>query len=310
MGGGAPAVSSPRLIALRRQIVQYGALLAAVVVLVSVVVALLLTRPIRTLAAAAERIGRGDLAAPIALAGRGHRDEIGRLAETLDDMREALRARDERLQMMLAGIAHEVRNPLGGIELFAGILRDELGADAEKQGHVDRIEKELGHLEAVVTDFLDYARRPAPELVPTDVAAMLSELGDLVRPDAEAARVTVALAGAGAPVRARADGSQLRRALLNLVRNAVQATPAGGTVTLAARHDGEGKVTLTVADTGKGIARDERARVFAPFYTTKEKGTGLGLAFVKEIVADHGGTIDLDSEVGRGTTFTIKLEEA
>src|SRR5262249_11662318 len=99
-----------------------------------------------------------------------------------------------------------------------------------------------------------------------------------------------------------ADGGQLRRALLNLLRNAFQATPPGGKVTLASQ-DGE----ISVADTGKGMAADQLAIIFDAFYTTKEQGTGLGLAFVKEIVSDHGGKLDVESEVGTGTTFTIRL---
>ena len=305
LGVEAPAAYFTRLVALRRQLIRYGALLAGVVVLASLVVATVLTRPIRRLAEASERIGRGDLTHAIEVRGR---DELGFLGKTLDEMREALRARDERLQMMLAGIAHEVRNPLGGIELFTGILRDELGGDAEKLGHVQRIERELGHLKAVVTDFLEYARRPPPELKATPVAPLLDDIRELALGDAEKAHVSIQVTGADG-LAARADAGQLRRALLNLTRNAVQATPEGGTVRLAARRDA-GRVEVAVSDTGRGIPEPELERIFTPFFTTKEKGTGLGLAFVKEIVADHGGTIRVESEVGRGTTFTIELTEA
>lgn len=297
-----------RLADLRRDIVRYGAALAAAVIGASIFVATRLTRPIRRLAADAERIGRGDLARPVAASGG---DEIGRLARTLDEMREALRARDERLQMMLAGIAHEVRNPLGGIELYSGILRDDLAGDAEKLAHVARIERELGHLKAVVSDFLEYARRPKPELVPVELPPILAEAAECVRADAAAAGVALVVGPSdGEPPTVRADPTQLRRAVLNLLRNAVQATPAGGTVTLTARRAEGGRVELRVADTGRGIPAEARDKIFTPFYTTKEKGTGLGLAFVQEIVADHGGTIAIESAPGAGTTFTIALDEA
>jgi len=301
----APAAYFARLTALRWQLIKWGAGLAGVVLLASLVVATLLTRPIRRLADAAERIGRGDLGGTIQVRGR---DEIGFLGKTLDEMREALRARDERLQMMLAGIAHEVRNPLGGIELFAGILREELGGDAERLAHVNRIERGLGHLKAVVNDFLEYARRPPPDLKVTALGPLLGDIQELAQADAEAARVTLTVSGADG-LDARADAGQLRRALLNLTRNAVQATPAGGSVRLLAGREGGGRVRLEVSDTGRGIDAAELDKIFTPFFTTKEKGTGLGLAFVKEIVADHGGTIRVDSEVGRGTTFTIELQE-
>jgi signal transduction histidine kinase len=306
LGVDAPAAYFTRLVALRRQLIRWGALLAGVVILSSLVVATVLTRPIRRLAEASERIGRGDLTHAVEVRGSG---EIGSLGRTLDEMREALRARDQRLQMMLAGIAHEVRNPLGGIELFAGILRDELAADSEKLAHVIRIERELGHLKAVVTDFLEYARRPPPELRATALAPLLDDLRELVLADAETARVSLRIEG-GDGLSARADSGQLRRALLNLTRNAIQATPEGGTVQLRARRGDAGEVVVEVSDTGKGIPPAELDKIFTPFFTTKEKGTGLGLAFVKEIVAEHGGTIRVESAVGRGTTFTIALSDA
>jgi signal transduction histidine kinase len=294
----APATYFGDLDALRARLVTSGAALAAVVVLVSFVVATLLTRPLRRLAAAATRIGQGELAAPVPVAGA---DEIGVLARTLDEMRAALRARDERLQMMLAGIAHEVRNPLGGIELFAGILRDEVAP--EQRAHVARIETELQHLKSVVSDFLEYARRPKPEPARVDLAGLAAEVREVMAADAEAAGVALRVEGPAVVV--AADATQLRRALLNLVRNALQATPRGGTVALATARGAR----LTVSDTGAGIPAERLARIFDPFYTTKEQGTGLGLAFVREIVTDHGGMLEVDSAPGAGTRFTIALPE-
>jgi signal transduction histidine kinase len=166
---------------------------------------------------------------------------------------------------------------------------------------VRRIEKELGHLKAVVADFLEYARRPKPELGDVDLAALAAEVRDLTAADAQTAGVEVVL-DAPAPTPARADARQLRRALLNLLQNAIQATPAGGRVTLSASA-----ARVAVADTGAGIEPDRLERIFDPFFTTKEKGTGLGLAFVREIVADHGGKLEVDSAVGRGTRVTLTL---
>ncbi|MBI4508798.1 MAG: HAMP domain-containing histidine kinase [Deltaproteobacteria bacterium] len=298
----APADYFGRLIALRRHILGYGALLFLAVVVASVVVATRITRPIRRLAVAAERIGRGDLAEPVTLSGR---DEIALLSRTLDEMREALRHRDERSRMMLAGIAHEVRNPLGGIELYAGILRDELANDSEKLGHVSRIERELGHLEKVVNDFLEYARRPKPELKQLDLCPLLAEAVDMARASAEVAGVHLALETSRSAV-TLGDPTQLHRAMLNLLANAVQATPSGGRVTVSLKPCERG-LAIQVTDTGKGIPPEQCDKIFEPFFTTKEKGTGLGLAFVNEIMRDHGGRILLQSEVGRGTTFTLEL---
>ncbi|MSP62043.1 MAG: HAMP domain-containing histidine kinase [Myxococcales bacterium] len=268
----------------------------------SIVVARFITRPLRRLERAARAIGEGDLTATITATSA---DEIGYLATTLDTMREQLRARDERLQMMLAGIAHEVRNPLGGMELFAGILRDELAGDMEKLAHVGRIERELGHLKTVVNDFLEYARRARPELTPTDAADLLREVHQVLAADAEREEVGL-IVDAPHPARVACDPPQLRRALLNLGRNALQACEAGGQVTLGCSVDGA-RVRLSVRDTGRGIDPEKRAKIFTPFFTTREKGTGLGLAFVAEIARDHGGTIAVDSAPGQGALFTLHL---
>ena len=145
-------------------------------------------------------------------------------------MREQLRARDERMQMMLAGIAHEVRNPLGGIELYAGLLRDELAGDAEKLAHVQRIERELAHLKIIVNDFLEYARRPKPT-----VAACRRRRAARARcatsPSPPPSRATCACRCSSRAIRraVAGDEGQLRRALLNLAHNAVQACAEDGT---------------------------------------------------------------------------------
>lgn len=312
LGVEAPATYFTRLADLRRSLIGYGVVLALVVLAISVFVAARITRPVRHLVGAAERIARGDLAAPIH---RRSRDEIGFLAETMEEMRQELSARDERMQLMLSGIAHEVRNPLGGMELFAGILRDELDEDDERRSHVERIAKELGYLGAVVNDFLAYARRPAPELTELDAAELARDVADLVRADADAAGVPVHLDTEPAPC--RGDTGQLRRALINLVRNAIQASaghrgdpgddgePVAGEVRITVEQPG-GTTRIAVHNRGKPLPEDVRDRVFEPFFTTKEKGTGLGLAFVREIVADHQGTIAIEAN-GNDTTFIIEL---
>ena len=302
IGVDAPAVFFERLAELRRSLVLYGAGLMLAMVLVAVLVAARMTRPVRRLADAAERIGKGDLAAPIE---RLSHDEIGFLAETMEEMRRELRARDDRMQEMLSGIAHEVRNPLGGIELFAGILREELPAGDERRPHVERIEREVTYLKEVVAEFLDYARRPPLELGPVALAPLAEEICDLEA--AEAGRLGVELAReVPSDLIALGDKLQLRRALHNLVRNAVQA--AAGRVQLSARPDGE-RIQLAVHNDGPPIPDDIRERIFEPFFTTREKGTGLGLAFVREIALDHGAGIELASDAGGGTTFTLTLKQ-
>jgi signal transduction histidine kinase len=301
-----------QLAGFRRSLVALGIAGALAIVVLSVVVARWLVRPVRLLARAADRMGRGELDDPVAATSR---DEVGLVAETMEQMRQQLRARDERMQMMLAGIAHEVRNPLGGVELYAGLLREDLAADpahagnAEKLQHVLRIERELQRLKTIVNDFLEYARRPKPNLESCDVAELLGEVRDIALAAAQPRHVQVQLHAE--PARVSGDEGQLRRALVNLAHNAVQACPddGSGEVTLSCAR-AAGEVVVTIRDTGAGIAPDTLAKIWTPFYTTKQSGTGLGLAFVRDIARDHGARLAVDSSPGQGTTFVLALPEA
>ena len=304
LGAEAPAGYFKPLADLRRTLFWWGAALIGVVLAAAWFAAFMVTRNVRRLAAAADRIGTGNLATPIEVRGG---DELGVLGATMDRMRGQLAERDARTQQMLAGIAHEVRNPLAGMTLFTGILADELPEGDERRAHVGKIKRELGYLERVVNDFLEYARRPKPELGDVELGDLLAEVAPLV----STAEVTVAAEPTA--VVARADRGQLRRAVLNLGRNAVQAATAAGhtgpaAVTLSARRE-DGAVRIAVWNRGAEISPETSGRLFEPFFTTREKGTGLGLAFVREIVADHGGAVEVASADGE-TTFTIVLPGA
>jgi signal transduction histidine kinase len=211
------------------------------------------------------------------------------------------------MQQMLAGIAHEVRNPLAGMALFTGLLTDELDEADARRGHALRIARELGYLERVVTEFLDYARRPRPELGPVALAGLCAEVAELTEPDAAAADVALTATGSGTIT---ADHGQLRRALLNLTRNAIQASvgadPRAVRITAAIV---DGWATIAVANRGPEIPAAQRARLFEPFFTTREKGTGLGLAFVADIARDHAGRVEVTSADGT-TEFRVILPVA
>jgi signal transduction histidine kinase len=302
IGAQARASYFASLADLRDRLLMWGAGLAAVSVIAAVLATLLITRNVRKLASAAERIGAGDLRAPVAVTSH---DELGVLAQTMDRMRRQLAERDAKMQQMLAGIAHEVRNPLAGMTLFADILKDELPTGDERRSHVDKIQRELGYLERVVNDFLEYARRPRPELATVPLAELLAEVAQM----ASTPEIAIAVDDGG-PTDVQADRAQLRRALLNLARNAVQAATAAehrgeGFVKLSARTRGN-EQWLSVWNRGKEISPESSGKLFEPFYTTREKGTGLGLAFVRDIAADHGGRVELASADGE-TTFSIVL---
>ena len=293
------------LAAFRRRLLIGGAIVVALMALLAALLSRRMTGPLARLARAAERIGGGDLEAGVRVETR---DEIGYLAARLDEMRVALRARDERMRMMLAGIAHEVRNPLGGLELYAGLLRESLAGQHERLVEVARLEREIGYLESVVTEFLEFARRPAP--VRETIVAR-----DLLEEVAAGCRVggagPVEAQGPGlsveceAGLRAHVDRAQVRRALFNLAKNAVTAAGPAGRVVLAARlrlADQDG-VVWEVRDSGPGVPAELADKIFAPFFTTREKGTGLGLAFVREIARDHGGEVAVERAREGGARF-------
>jgi signal transduction histidine kinase len=291
------------LAAFRRSMLRTGILALLGVLMLTIWLSRRISRPVARLAQAAARLGRGDLDAPIPIETR---DEIGVLAQTLEETRAALRARDERMQMMLAGIAHEVRNPLGGLELYAGLLRDALPNQPERLDEVARIEREVGHLKAVVNEFLEFARRPAPHLEAVPLRPLLDEIRELALTGAPGGAAVAIEAADGLAV--HADPVQLRRALLNLARNAVAAARAGHVHIAAVAQDD--RVRVEVRDDGPGVAADLREKIFTPFFTTREKGTGLGLAFVREIVRDHGSEVAVRDAPDGGSVFSFELPRA
>ncbi len=298
----APASYFETLEDLRDRLFLWGVGLGVVSIFAAVIATLLITRNVRRLVAAAERIGAGELRERVEIKTD---DELGQLGQAMEHMRQQLAERDARMQQMLAGIAHEVRNPLAGMTLFAGILKDELPDGDERRGHVDKINRELGYLERVVNDFLEYARRPKPELAPVDVDELLPEVAQLIANEQIEVKVSP-----GCKLEANADRGQLRRALLNLTKNAVQAAAAAGhrgndVVRLSAKREGD-ELHFVVWNRGEEIPPETSGKLFEPFYTSREKGTGLGLAFVREIAMDHGGRVDVASADGE-TTFTLVI---
>jgi signal transduction histidine kinase len=303
VGADGTAASFETFGALRRTLATVavgGALLGAIV---AALAAVTVTRPLTRITEAARRIARGDLETP--LWRRRRRDEIGTLRDTIEEMRRALHARDEERETLLAGIAHEVRNPLAALDLFAGLLAEELVGRPEG-AHVSRIRAELASLTRVVEEFLDFARARPPVREPVALAQLLAEVADLAQPLAAERSVSVTVDGGG---EARADRDQLRRAAVNLVRNAVEAAPAASVVELAARVAG-GEAVIEVSDRGAGLPAAARERLFRPFFTTKERGTGLGLALAKKVADAHGGTLALEERPGGGTVARLAIPSA
>jgi signal transduction histidine kinase/HAMP domain-containing protein len=220
-------------------------------------------------------------------------------------------SRSERLALvgqMLAQITHEVRNPLNALSLNAELMADELeGLDPQRNTEawelLATISGEVDRLTAVTGHYLQLARRPPARLDPTHLGDLVDDVVRLVRPELEQAGVALRVEG-GRPGPVEADGNQLRQALLNVVRNAVEA---------GARHlelrvrTGEDEVALELRDDGPGMTAEEAERAFDPFWSSKASGTGLGLAITKQILEDHGGGVRVQTRPGRGTTVTLTL---
>lgn len=277
--------------ALQRYLIAIGALALGVLTLLVIAFSRALTAPLARLAAASSRIGAGELDTPVAV--RGGAAEIRQLSRTMDEMRDALLRRERELQLMLGGIAHEVRNPLGGMSLFVGLLREDLDGRAPELELLGRIEHELGVLERVVEEFLAYARAVPLDRGPTGLAALAAEVDALVE-------VSVVCEG---DATLDLDREQIRRLLLNLARNAGQA--GASTVTVCAVEGG-----FEVRDDGPGFEAEVAGRAFEAFYTTREKGTGLGLALCRKIAEAHGGTLTLVDPGPPGAVFRVTLSGA
>ncbi|MCA9561949.1 MAG: HAMP domain-containing histidine kinase [Myxococcales bacterium] len=277
-------------------------LVVLLVLVVSFVVSHRLTRPIGELVDALQRYGSGRLREPLPITSR---DEIGFMAQAFNDMRNRIDRRDEQMQLMLSGIAHEVRNPLAGMELFCGLLRDELGEGDEARSHVDKISKELEYLSRVVNDFLAYARRRplSPERF---LAADM--LGDLKQSLVETASKRGVALRFDIPSGVELSGEReaIRGLVHNLVQNAVQACTEGQSVDVRVSVEGSNRI-IRVSDTGRGMDEEQASKAFEPFYTTRQKGTGLGLALAHKTVQEHRGEIKLETILGQGTTFTVVL---
>jgi signal transduction histidine kinase len=286
-------------------------------------------RPLGELTEATKRIGEGDYrpieALPEPWLGR---DEITLLAEEFNAMAQKLAHRDEKLReqhealleserlatvgRMTSLITHELRNPLSSINLNADMLMEELiergidPDDPEVMPLLETIVDEVDHLHDITEEYLVYARLPSPELEVRDLTDVVHDLVDFHLGEWNRKGVSVAVDAPEEGLDVRVDPNHFRQALLNLVKNAIEASPEGASVEIAlTRENDAGRIDIR--DKGPGIPEDVRDDIFEPFFTTKSEGTGLGLAMTQQIVDEHDGTLDLSSTEGEGTTFSIRL---
>lgn len=298
-----------------RLITIYLGLTAVLIGLMVTLWVVITLRPLRRLRDAALRVAAGDYGSRIDERGPA---EVKDLARELNSMARAVEERErelvrsERLAAVgkiAAMITHEVRNPLSSIGLNTELLDDELGEDQkEARDLVRAIHREVDRLTAITEEYLSLARLPKPKPAPEAVNSLVSSLAGFVRADLAAKQVTLEVELSESDPIGFIDAAQIRQCLINLVRNASEAvaTKGGGTVTLRTRRSSD-RILVEVSDDGPGIAPEVLPRMFDPFFSTKEGGSGLGLALTQQIVKDHGGDLSVESTLGRGTTFTVSV---
>jgi two-component system nitrogen regulation sensor histidine kinase NtrY len=252
-------------------------------------------------------------------------DEIGQLSRDFNEMTQQLVDTRERMlqaervaawREIARRLAHELKNPLFPLQITVENLQRVRLVSPDQFDEVFReststLLAELGNLKKIIGRFSDFARMPAPQVETLDLNQLVQETAKLFEAQSRAPErpeVKMRLDLAANLHAISADPEQLQRALRNLVLNAFDAMPNGGTITIRTM-EGENKVILEVADTGQGLTSEECDRLFTPYYTTKQHGTGLGLAIVQSVVSDHGASISVASKSGQGTTFHIEFRQ-
>jgi signal transduction histidine kinase len=280
------------------------------------------TRPIEQLAGAAQSVAGGNWDTRVQV--RGH-DELAQLASSFNQMTTELLAQKERLvqaervaawRELARRLAHELKNPLFPLQLTVENLIRARTQSPEQFEEVFRessqtLLAELANLQGIIGRFSEFSKMPQPQLQRVNVNEVLRGVVQLFqaqfnvpgKPAIECRLRTDENVGAIA-----ADPELLHRAISNLVLNAMDAMPQGGKLTLLSRREPQ-KIVIEIADTGRGLTPEECARIFTPYYTSKQHGSGLGLAIVQSVVSDHGGTITVRSQPGKGTAFVIELPD-
>jgi signal transduction histidine kinase len=311
------------LLELERQIKAVAMATAGAGLLLSILLALWISarfsRPVEKLATASREIAAGNWNAHVDLRSR---DEFGELGKTFNMMTAQLTAQRDRLvqaervaawRELARRLAHELKNPLFPLQITVeNLMRARKLPEKEFDEVFDEstatLMEELGHLKTIIGRFSDFSRMPKPQVQPVNVNALLQRVmtlhGAQLSQATPPVRLEARLNDTAGEI--EADEELLYRVVSNLVLNAVDAMPEGGTVTMATRTE-EGGVVIEVRDSGVGMTPEESARLFTPYYTTKQHGTGLGLAIAQSVVSDHHGTISVESEPGKGSAFFLHL---
>lgn len=281
----------------------------AVAMLLAYASANLALRPLREISQTIDRLASGGETDT-----RSHEREVAAVESKLNMLSEQFQSsrRDAESRRLAAitsltsGVAHELKNPLNSISLRLELLRARLASGADADGEIDILAQEVTRLDRVVKTFLDFTRPVELAMEEVDPSSLCRSVLDFVRPEADAAGVSLEFVEPSRPITIRGDEDLIRQALLNIFKNAIEAMPDGGTLT-AKVSEVAGECEISINDTGVGIPAEKREKIFQLYFSTKEKGSGIGLAMTFRAVQLHGGSIFVESEVGQGTTFHIHL---
>jgi signal transduction histidine kinase len=234
--------------------------------------------------------------------------ELAQAYRQLQDSFEQLRRADRlaALGQLSAGLAHEIKNPLASMKGSLEILSSDFPAGHEKREFLDILEKELGRLNSVLTEFLQFARPPRPDRRPCNLKEVLDSIVVLCSKEANRQGVSIEVSYSGDVPELELDAAQIQQALLNIVLNGIQSMPFGGRLSIRV-EESSGDLNVWIRDEGDGIPLENRSRIFDPFFTTKERGTGLGMAIAHNLIQGHGGDIRLVEEERPGSTFQVVL---
>lgn len=265
-----------------------------------------LIRPVNELSRYARRIRR-NIHSPQVLTTRS--DEFGDLNRSLAGMHSEIRDHEYATRQLLSGIAHEIKNPLGGMEIYAGLLKEELkesgssGNSSEQLDYLEKIMTELQRLNRLMAEYLDYARPLKRDLKSLDVVSVVEDAYRILLPEVKQKRVRYTLSGSG---KVWGDESKLRRVFVNLLKNSLEAVREEGAIDVRI-GERDSMVTVEFTDTGSGIPPEDLEHIFQPYFSTRDRGYGLGLSIAKNIVDEMNGMIVVESTVGKGTRFTVEF---
>jgi len=287
-----------------RSVVIFAVVSILMTIAIGFIFARTITRPIGKLVKSVEEIGIGNFDSEIHI---NSNDELGYLGNAMESMRKGIIERDNRLKMMLANVAHEIRNPLGGIEIFAGLLAEDL--QGTSKDYAGKIIKEVRNLNEIITQFLEYARPSLPVKESVQLSALIDDLYFLLAPEFQKKGAKFISELNTEDTKIFVDPKQIKRVFMNILKNSLQVIPLGGEIKLKSETDGD-MISIIVSDNGHGIPPENLEKIFDPFFTTKEKGAGLGLSIVKKLIEDNNGKITVKSEQGKYTAFTISLPKS